>query len=193
MANNIASQTKNSQLNSFTGGINTDLHPMLQPSNTLTDCVNGTLITYDGNENMLQNDMGNYALKGAKLPVNYVPIGLKEYAGILYIVAYNPVDKRVQIGSYPSPKVNFDASESKSNVTVSPFPIKTCGEDIDIFELVANPQSESGPEYHVYSNLISKANQLMQLLGTMDQTHYQLTVNDQYRLIVTSDNSNDSE
>lgn len=191
MANNIANQTKNAQVNSFTGGINTDLHPMLQPNNTLTDCVNGTLITYDGNENMLQNDMGNYALKGAKLPVNYVPIGLKEYGGILYIVAYNPTNKHVQIGSYPSPKVNFDASESGAEISVSQFPIKVLeSEDLNMFELLKNPKLESGPEYHLYSNLISKANQFMSLLGTMNQTHYQLTIRDQYKLVITSDENN---
>ena len=67
----VAEQTHTGQVNSFTGGLNTDLHPMLQPNDTLTDCVNGTLITYNGNENMLQNDMGNYELKHAQLPEGF--------------------------------------------------------------------------------------------------------------------------
>ena len=121
----VADQSKSGQVNSFTGGLNTDLHPMLQPNDTLTDCVNGTLITYNGNENMLQNDMGNYELDGAKLPVNYMPIGVKEYGGILYIVAYNPLTKRTQIGSYPSPRVTFDgAKEKQASVTLTPYDFK---------------------------------------------------------------------
>ena len=65
---NVTEQTRTAQINSFTGGMNTDLHPLLQPNDTLTDCLNGTLITYNGNEHMLQNDMGNYQMRNAKLP-----------------------------------------------------------------------------------------------------------------------------
>lgn len=129
----VSDLSKSGQVNSFTGGINTDLHPMLQPNDTLTDCLNGTLITYNGNENMLQNDMGNYELTGAKLPVNYMPIGVKEYGGILYIVAYNPLTKRTQIGSYPSPRVTFEgAKEQGASVTLTPYDFKYSGKDPDI-------------------------------------------------------------
>lgn len=95
---------KTGQVNTFTGGINTDLNPVLQPKDTLTDCVNGTIITYNDNENMLQNDMGNYKLKNAKLPEGYIPLGMKEYGGILYLVLANPKTGKVQLGSYPSPQ-----------------------------------------------------------------------------------------
>ena len=104
MANNIANQTKNAQVNSFTGGINTDLHPMLQPNDTLTDCVNGTLITYNGNEKVLQNDMGNTEVGTAFLPAGYVPVGMKEHGGIIYVAAWNPSTNKGQVGSFPSPK-----------------------------------------------------------------------------------------
>lgn len=99
----MANTTKQQQSNTFTGGLNTDLHPLTTPNNILTDCVNGTILTQNGNEYMLQNDSGNIELKGFKLPPGYVPIGLKEYNGILYIVSYNPITKRTEIGSYPSP------------------------------------------------------------------------------------------
>jgi len=36
-----------------------DTHPMVQGNDTLTDCLNGTLITMNGDEVILQNDMGN--------------------------------------------------------------------------------------------------------------------------------------
>lgn len=107
MAKSTSPQIKTAQVNTFTGGINTDLHPLIQPNDTLTDCVNGTLITYNGNENMLQNDMGNYELKGAKLPAGYIPLGMKEHQGILYIASMNPITNKIQLGSYPSPQVSF--------------------------------------------------------------------------------------
>nr|DAE20006.1 MAG TPA: hypothetical protein [CrAss-like virus sp. ctYsL76] len=101
-------ETKQIQTNVFTDGLNTDLHPLTTPNTVLTDCINGTIITYNGNEYILQNDMGNYQLSKAKLPADYIPIGIKEYGNIVYIVSYNPLDKKCQIGSYPSPQTLFD-------------------------------------------------------------------------------------
>ena len=120
----VSDLSKSGQVNSFTGGINTDLHPMLQPNDTLTDCLNGTLITYNGNENMLQNDMGNYELKHAQLPEGYIPMGMREHQGILYIASWNPFTKKAQIGSYPSPKTRF-GEEYGNDYTVSPIEIGT--------------------------------------------------------------------
>jgi hypothetical protein len=120
----VSDLSKSGQVNSFTGGINTDLHPMLQPNDTLTDCLNGTLITYNGNENMLQNDMGNYELKHAQLPEGYIPMGMREHQGVLYIASWNPFTKKAQIGSYPSPKTRF-GEENGNNYTVSPIEIGT--------------------------------------------------------------------
>lgn len=105
MAKTVSDLTHTGQVNSFTGGLNTDLHPLVQPNDTLTDCINGTLITYNGNENMLQNDMGNYALEGSELPDGFIPLGMKEHNGVAYIVSQNPMTKEVQIGSYPAPEV----------------------------------------------------------------------------------------
>lgn len=107
----MANNTKQQAINTFTGGLNTDLHPLTTPNDILTDCINGTVITYNGNEYILQNDMGNYKLDKAKLYADYIPIGIKEYGNIIYIVSYNPIDKKCQIGSYPSPQTLFDNSE----------------------------------------------------------------------------------
>ena len=120
----VSNLSKSGQVNSFTGGLNTDLHPMLQPNDTLTDCLNGTLITYNGNEHMLQNDMGNYELKYAQLPEGYVPMGMKEHQGILYIVSWNPFEKKMQIGSYPSPKTMY-SSELHNTFELAPISLKT--------------------------------------------------------------------
>ena len=46
-------------INTFGEGLIMDLHPLTTPSNVLTNCLNGTIITYNGNEFVLQNDMGN--------------------------------------------------------------------------------------------------------------------------------------
>ena len=90
--------------NTFSEGLIKDLNPINTPNTALTDCVNGTIITYDGNEYSLQNDKGNYGLKHCKLSPNNIPVGIKEYGDILYIVSYNPLNEYVEIGSYPSPE-----------------------------------------------------------------------------------------
>ena len=185
----VADQSKSGQVNSFTGGLNTDLHPMLQPTDTLTDCVNGTLITYNGNENMLQNDMGNYALRGAKLPANYVPIGMKEHAGILYVVAYNPTNKKVQIGSYPSPKINFDDPYGdEDEITVSPYKIKSQTQDgFDPFEVLQTEKLTANGEHHLHSNIVNSADNSIQIIGTVGQDDFALSINDQYKLNVCAE------
>ena len=97
--------------NTFSEGLIKDLNPINTPNTALTDCVNGTIITYDGNEYSLQNDKGNYGLEHCKLEPNYIPVGVKEYGDILYIVSYNPLNEHVQIGSYPSPESITDSSD----------------------------------------------------------------------------------
>jgi hypothetical protein len=89
--------------NTWSDGLIMDLNPLNTPDTVLTDCLNGTIITYNGNEFSLQNDMGNYKLQNCKLSPNYIPVGLKEHGDILYIVSYNPLNKHVEVGTYPSP------------------------------------------------------------------------------------------
>jgi hypothetical protein len=50
---------KKSAVNTFGGGLNFDLNPLNTPSDILTDCLNGTLITFNADELTLQNDAGN--------------------------------------------------------------------------------------------------------------------------------------
>lgn len=89
--------------NQFKDGLLMDLHPLQTPNTVLTDNLNGTFITYNGNEYSLQNDMGNFKLRNCRLEPKYFPIGTTSYADTIYIVSYNPIDKLVQIGSYPAP------------------------------------------------------------------------------------------
>jgi hypothetical protein len=43
----------NEARNTFTKGLNLDVHPLMTSYDTLTDCLNGTLMTFNGNEMML--------------------------------------------------------------------------------------------------------------------------------------------
>lgn len=156
----VADQSRSGHVSSFTGGLNTDLHPMLQPNDTLTDCVNGTLITYNGNENMLQNDMGNYELKHAQLPEGYIPMGMKEHQGILYIASWNPFTKKAQIGSYPSPKTRF-GEEYGNDYTVSPIEIGTIEnienlEDNALSELIFSIAEKTADNIDFSKHLVSE-------------------------------------
>lgn len=100
--------------NQFTEGLVSDLNPINTPNTVLTDALNATIITYDGNEHSLQNDRGNYPLENCRLKPNYIPVGIKEYGDILYIVSYNPLNEHVEIGTYPSP---LNVESSKNNNT----------------------------------------------------------------------------
>ena len=88
---------KKSVINEFKDGINLDLHPIVTPNTVLTDNLNGTFITYDGNELCLQNDRGNTYT--CNLSENFTPIGAKEHGGIIYIVSANGC--QTEIGTYP--------------------------------------------------------------------------------------------
>lgn len=97
--------------NTFSDGLNLDLHPIVTPNTVLTDNLNGTFITYNGNEFCLQNDNGN--IEKATLPDNFIPIGAKEYNGIIYIVSCNKNNGLNQIGTYPG--VNWDVNKGTLN------------------------------------------------------------------------------
>lgn len=103
-------------INQFTRGLQMDTNHMVQGNDSMTDCLNGTLITMNGNEVILQNDMGNRRVEDAFLPSGYQPVGMKEYGGIIYVAAYNPITNKSQIGSFPSPerKVKLESIESKN-------------------------------------------------------------------------------
>ena len=90
---------KKAVTNEFSSGLNLDLHPIVTPNTVLTDNLNGTFITYNGNEFCLQNDMGNTSV--GQLTEGYIPIGIKEYNGILYIVSVN--GNSTEIGTFGSP------------------------------------------------------------------------------------------
>lgn len=112
--------------NVFMSGLNKDSNPVSVDNKTLTDALNATTITFHGNEGLLQNDLGNTNLtyypkvynseddtntdsdlcKLVSLPKGYIPIGMKEFGDIVYIISHNPISKKTEIGSFPGP--DFD-------------------------------------------------------------------------------------
>lgn len=117
-------------VNTFSGGLNYDLNPITTPNSVLTECINGTFITFNGDELALQNDAGNTKIlvPGTELDPKYVelsegfyPIGVKEYGGVLYIVSgkqgTNPdgSDDLIEFGSYPSPEILDEENQGSGN------------------------------------------------------------------------------
>lgn len=157
--------------NTFQSGMIKDLNPINTPNTTLTDCLNGTLITYNGNEFVLQNDLGNFELENCKLPINFIPVGIKSYGDILYIVSYNPITKETEIGSYPAPQEIFDSSRNSNEIKpVSYFTDK----DGD-----AKPNDKLYPG-KLYSKLDNRP--LSLFIGGEDIENYKLNPGDQYIL-----------
>ena len=114
--------SKQVQVNTFNSGMNKDLNPLLTPNDVMTDCLNGTIVTYNGNEFALQNDLGNYKFKHGDLPEGFVPIGMKEFSNILYIVSYNPITDEVQVGSFPSMDIIQDSNtNATANIGIELF------------------------------------------------------------------------
>lgn len=194
----IYGSLNSSQVNTFGGGMNKDLHPMIQPSDTYTDCLNGTMITYQGNEYMMQNDMGNYELKNAKLPEGYIPLGIKEYQGILYIVSYNPETKRTQIGTYPSPKsLTYVGDELMNDIQpieigeIDKFP--ECGEitDATFLEICKQIFSKNPDDnFKQYSATVLEQENKAVVFSVNFDDDSKLTLNDKFKLIYTDNVSN---
>ena len=95
--------------NTFTDGLVMDLSPDITQNTCLTNALNATYVTMNGNELQLQNDMGN-AKFGAQLPAGYIPVGTTQIGGIIYVVSINPTTNKTQIGSFPSPQIQFTSS-----------------------------------------------------------------------------------
>ena len=109
-------------VNTFNKGLQSDTHPMVQGNDTFSDALNATFVTMNGNEVILQNDMGNRRVDNAYLPSGYEPVGIKEYGGVIYVAAYNPITNKSQIGSFPSPERKIsseDGSGLGGTVTLS--------------------------------------------------------------------------
>ena len=184
---NTFSSNMEQATNQFNKGLQMDTNPMVQGNDTLTDCLNGTLITMNGNEVILQNDMGNRRVSNAFLPPGYEPVGMKEYGGIIYVAAYNPITNKSQIGSFPSPQRKIDSLNGDlKSVSIDFEDIffsvsNICGDsnlkdlkgdeiyllksDSFMFPLTNNVQIHSGDKFVVYAPGLS---QLKGLISNYD-------------------------
>ena len=97
--------------NTFAEGLIMDFAPDNTQATCMTSALNATLLTFNGNEMSLQNDMGNGRVETAYLPEGYVPLGTCEFGDIIYIVSYNPITNKSQIGCFPSPERNITTDE----------------------------------------------------------------------------------
>ena len=152
---------KQEAVNTFSEGLILDLNPLSMPNNALTNCLNGTLLTYNGNENMLQNDMGNCRVETAMLPTGYIPLGSTSFGGIIYIVSYNPSEDKYQIGSFPSPERNLTKDELGDNSIV----------EIDLSSFCQEGQEWEGfdSENNIITNYYQKINLLKTLIYPGDK------------------------
>lgn len=107
----------NQASNTFLKGLSTDLHPLATDNQTYTDALNATEITYNGNEQMMQNDMGNTKIQDSKtgnimgLRQGFIPVGLKEHGGIMYIASVKKGkdgNEIGELGTIPSPVMRFN-------------------------------------------------------------------------------------
>lgn len=121
-----------------------DSHPLMTPNTVLTDALNATLVTMNGNEMVLQNDMGNARVENAKLPPGYIPVGMKEYGGIIYIACYNPTTNKSQIGCFPSPQRQKTATQISEITPTFKFP------DVTFIE------EQNGENWYKINSLLTK-------------------------------------
>lgn len=144
--------------NTFNKGLQMDSSPLVQGNDSLSNALNATIITQNGNEIVLQNDMGNAKINRAFLPPGYEPVGVKEYGGIIYIASYNPMTGKCQIGSFPSPQRYFTENEDTTNNnidlifdTYTKENFKWLKEDFKLFK-VTNDNLYAGDEFAVIIN-----------------------------------------
>ncbi len=134
---------KADQTNTFQEGILMDLNPLIMPDNTMTTALNATLMTMNGNENVLQNDMGNGRVETAYLPEGYIPLGSTSFGGIIYVVSYNPLTNKSQIGSFPSPERNISSSEVSDLNTI------LTNNDFGVTVSNDNPNTQGATKYYI--------------------------------------------
>lgn len=157
---------KSETLNVFDQGLVMDINPLVAPKDGVCNALNATLITMNGNENVLQNDMGNGRVETAYLPEGYIPLGTTELGGIIYIVSYNPSNDKCQIGCFPSPERNIESSggESSLNQLLTNadfgFDVSDTSQGSLIYnikkELNKNIKFNPGDKFIVYSDKISE-------------------------------------
>ena len=134
----MAGNTIMTAKNTFGDGLLMDFAPDNTQATCLTHALNATLLTMNGNELSLQNDMGNGRVETAYLPEGYVPVGTCEFGDIIYIVSYNPITNKSQIGCFPSPERNISSKELSGIKTTFNLEDFTKSTDFGFRETISN-------------------------------------------------------
>lgn len=169
--------------NTFTGGLQMDMNPLSSQNTVLTNALNATLVTIDGDEMILQNDMGNlkatYTENGEEFEVTltpgFIPIGIQTLNGVAYIVSFNPTTQEGEIGTFPSPdyplctpsedcctnpddpvRVKHNTRKKSKNLSVN---LKASSES----EVLAYDVNSSKEGYELHKNLVNKYQPLYNL------------------------------
>ncbi len=75
---------KRESVNTFSGGLTYDINPITTPNNVLTDGVNATFLTFNGDEMALQNDAGNTKIIASYGDLNKEPYNEDEDKAKIY-------------------------------------------------------------------------------------------------------------
>ena len=145
----------------FGDGLVMDLAPDNTQATCLSNALNATLVTMNGNELSLQNDMGNGRVETAYLPEGYVPVGTCEFGDIIYIVSYNPLTNKSQIGCFPSPERNISSEEmGDKKQTLSTSDFMKNGEIVtnSVKKILCSKDLNPGDKFIVYSNNLGDSN-----------------------------------
>lgn len=134
----MAGNTIMTAKNTFGDGLLMDFAPDNTQATCLTHALNATLLTMNGNELSLQNDMGNGRVETAYLPEGYIPVGTCEFGDIIYIVSYNPITNKSQIGCFPSPERNISSEELSGVKTTFNLEEFTKSTDFGFRETISN-------------------------------------------------------
>ncbi len=100
--------------NTFVGGLNTDRHPLTAQPTELIDAKNIDLIAVgDGYQLILQKREGNKELltynqntqqwEPAGLEEGFIPLAVREFNNVAYIISVNPDTLEGELGTFPSP------------------------------------------------------------------------------------------
>ena len=160
---------------SFGDGLLMDLAPDNTQATCLSNALNATLVTMNGNELSLQNDMGNGRVETAYLPEGYVPVGTCEFGDIIYIVSYNPLTNKSQIGCFPSPERNISSEEmGDKKQTLSTSDFMKNGEIVtnSVKKILCSKDLNPGDKFIVYSNNLGDSNTVITDYGNTSETLY---------------------
>lgn len=181
MANNTIMTAKNT----FGDALVMDFAPDNTPESCLSNALNATIVTMNGNEYSLQNDMGNGRVETAYLPEGYAPVGTCEFGGIIYIASYNPITNKSQIGCFPSPERNISSEDQGiSGVTLQETDFKgtkqensdiTASNDltsVSVKKVLIQKDLNPGDKYIVYSGTSLNTNGIyLSDYGNTDHEH----------------------